>query len=107
MLDRVLNLLAACDGPGKSGLVLAGPDGVGKTLVAHAAADRFAAARPSAVTRWVVGTATDRIVPFGAFGRLVNIGETGRPAQLLRTALDSLTSDGGEQIGRASCRERV
>jgi hypothetical protein len=92
MLDRVA---AALDGPG---LVLAGPDGVGKTLVANAAADRFAAARPSAVTRRVVGTATERTVPFGAFGRLVNIAEAGRPAQLLRTAFDSLTSDGGERL---------
>jgi hypothetical protein len=92
MLDRVT---AALDGPGRFGLVLAGPDGIGKTLVARGAAERFAAAQPAAVVRWVVGTATERIVPFGAFARLVNIAETGRPAQLLRTALDSLTGDGG------------
>ncbi|MBV9722559.1 MAG: AAA family ATPase, partial [Mycobacterium sp.] len=98
MLDRVAAALA---GAGKSGLVLAGPDGVGKTLVARAASERFAAAQPSAVIRWVVATATERIVPFGAFGQLLEIpdtAETGRPAQLLRTALDALTGDAGELL---------
>jgi tetratricopeptide (TPR) repeat protein len=95
MLDRVATALAD---PETSGLVLAGPDGVGKTLVARAAAERFAEARPAATIRWVVGTATERVVPFGAFGRLVNITEMGRPAQLLRSALDSLTSDGAELL---------
>ncbi len=95
MLDRVATAL---DAPGRSGLVLAGPDGVGKTLIARGAAERFAAAQPSAVIRWVVGTATERMVPFGAFGRLVNITETGKPAQLLRAALDSLSGDGGELL---------
>ncbi len=94
--DTLLGQVAATlDGPQSSGAALVGADGVGKTLVARRVAEKFAAAAPSTVVRWVVGTATERIVPFGAFGRLVNIAETDRPAQLLRTAADSLTGDGG------------
>ena len=79
-------------------MVLVGADGVGKTLLARSAAERFAAAKPSTVMRRVVGTATGRIVPFGAFRALLDIAETGRPAELLRAAHESLTADGGELL---------
>ena len=82
-------------------MVLVGADGVGKTLLARSAAERFAAAKPSTVMRWVVGTATGRIVPFGAFRALLDIADTPRPAgppTLLRAAHDSLTADGGELL---------
>ncbi len=74
--------------------MLVGADGVGKTLLARAAVERFTVERPSTVVRWVVGTATERIVPFGAFGDLLQISDSGRPAELLRAAADALTSDG-------------
>jgi hypothetical protein len=81
-------------------VVLAGPDGVGKTLVARVAAQRFVAQQPTTVVRWVAGTAPERNLPFGAFGRLLeitDIAETDRPAALLRAAHESLTG-GGERL---------
>jgi hypothetical protein len=91
-------IAAALDNPQSSGVVLVGVDGAGKTLLARSAAERFAAAKPSTVMRRVVGTATGRIVPFGAFRALLDINETGRPAELLRAAHESLTADGGELL---------
>ena len=82
-------------------MALVGADGVGKTLVARRAAEKFAAAAPSTVVRWVVGTATERVIPFGAFRALLHnaeIADAGRPAELLRAAHDCLTGDGGEQL---------
>ncbi len=87
VLDQVA---AALD---RSGAVLVGADGVGKTLTARAAAERFTARRPSTV-RWVRGTPSLRMVPFGAFGRLLDVAEIGRPAALLRAAHDSLVAGG-------------
>ncbi len=81
--------------------MLVGADGIGKTLLARSVADRFATDRPSAIVRWVVGTAPERVVPFGAFGDLLQIRDvaaTGRPAELLRTAADALIGDGGELL---------
>jgi hypothetical protein len=91
-------IAAALDDPQSSGVVLVGVDGAGKTLLARSAVERFAAAKPSTVLRRVVGTATGRIVPFGAFRALLDINETGRPAELLRAAHESLTADGGELL---------
>jgi AAA domain-containing protein len=92
---------AALGSAQRSGAVLAGPDGVGKTLVARVAAERFVARQPSTVVRWVTGTAPERSLPFGAFGDLLataQISDTDRPASLLRAAHDSLTGDGGELL---------
>ena len=50
---------------------------------------------------WVVGTATERVIPFGAFRALLadaDITDAGRPAELLRAAQERLTGDGGEQL---------
>ena len=58
-------------------------------------AEAFAA--PTTVVRRVVGTATEKVVPFGAFRALLAdaaITETGRPAELLRAAQEHLTGDG-------------
>lgn len=77
----------------RCGAVLVGADGVGKTLAARRAAGDGA--------RWVVGTAAQRTVPFGAFGALLadaHIAGDGRPAELLRAAHDYLTGDGARQL---------
>ncbi|MBV9321928.1 MAG: AAA family ATPase [Mycobacterium sp.] len=87
MIRRVT---AALESPQVSGAVLVGPDGVGKTLLARVAAERFAAPDRPTVVRWVTGTPSARIVPFGAFGRLIRVAEIGRPAALLRAARQSL-----------------
>ncbi|MBO0865453.1 MAG: LuxR family transcriptional regulator, partial [Mycobacterium sp.] len=94
MLSRVA---AALDHADRSGALLVGPDGVGKTLLARTAAEKFAAQRTSTAVRWVRGTPSERMVPFGAFGRLVHSpvfeADIGRPAALLRAAHDSLLAD--------------
>jgi AAA domain len=100
--DTVLHEVATILGdPQCSGVALTGADGVGKTLVARHAAEAFAAAAPSTVVRWVVGTATERVIPFGAFRTLLadaDITETGRPPELLRAAHDYLTGDAAQQL---------
>lgn len=68
------------------GAVVLGPDGCGKSTLARVAAGRDG----GGVTRWVTGTPTERVVPFGAFGHLVDIAEVGKPAALLRAARASL-----------------
>lgn len=100
--EAVLNRVAAAlDGAQRSGVMLVGADGVGKTLAARVAAERFVAREPSTVVRWVVGTAPERRLPFGAFNRVLGaIGnaDTDRPAALLRAAHNSLTGDDGELL---------
>jgi hypothetical protein len=88
---------AALRHPQRSGAGLIGPDGVGKTLLASVAADRFAQQHPSTIVRWVRGTGSTRIVPFGALRRLVGLpasgADIGRPGELLRAARDTLTRE--------------
>lgn len=75
----------------KGGAVVLGPDGVGKSTVARLAAEEFCAEHPTTTTRWVIGTPAERVVPFGAFGHLIDIADVGKPAALLRAARTSLT----------------
>ena len=100
--DTLLHQVAAAlDGPQGSGVALIGADGVGKTLLARRAAETFSATAPSTVVRRVVGTATERVIPFGAFRALLadtDITEIARPAELLRTAQDYLTGAGAQQL---------
>ncbi len=88
-------LEAALDG---AGAVLIGPDGVGKTLLAHAAAEGFSRQHPATLVRWVSGTASDDIVPFGPFSHLVDIADIGKPAALLRAARESLRNADGDLL---------
>lgn len=75
----------------KGGAVVLGPDGVGKSTLARLAAEGFCAQHPATTTRWVIGTPAERVVPFGAFGHLIDIADIGKPAALLRAARISLT----------------
>lgn len=75
----------------KGGAVVLGPDGVGKSTLARLAAEEFCAQHPATTTRWVIGTPAERVVPFGAFGHLIDIADIGKPAALLRAARISLT----------------
>ncbi|CAJ1495238.1 AAA family ATPase [[Mycobacterium] kokjensenii] len=95
-LDRLTATLDA-DRP-RAGAVLLGPDGCGKSTLARSAADAHAARRPGTRIRWVIGTPTERDVPFGAFGHLVRIADIGKPAALLRAARDSLAEQGAELL---------
>jgi len=84
----------------RPGAVILGPDGIGKSTLARLAAEDFGGRHPRTLTRWVTGTPTERAVPFGAFGHLVEIADIGKPAALLRAARASLGgSDGqGDQL---------
>lgn len=75
------------DGP--SGIVLAGPAGVGKTRLAHEALRL--ADRRGTITKWAYGSESARAIPLGAFaGLLGDIGDD--PARLLPRAIGTLTA---------------
>ena len=78
------------------GAVVLGPDGCGKSTLARLAAEKLAQRHPATHIRWVTGTPTERVVPFGAFSHLVDIADIGKPAALLRAARASLSSDDRE-----------
>jgi hypothetical protein len=80
----------------RPGAVVLGPDGVGKSTLARLAAEHFASRHPTVLTRWVTGTPTERVVPFGAFSHLIDITELGKPAALLRAARASLGRDAAQ-----------
>jgi hypothetical protein len=82
-LEQIAELL---DATPTAGLALIGPDGVGKTTLAIAAAERLGRGDPVVV----IGTDARSSVPFGAFGALVEVTEVGKPAAMITSAMDSL-----------------
>jgi hypothetical protein len=93
-----LEQLDAALGDGaQRGAVVLGPDGVGKSTLARLAAEHFCSGHPSTFIRWVTGTPTERVVPFGAFSHVVDFSsfgaDIGKPAALLRAARASLSRD--------------
>ena len=82
-LEQIAELL---DRTPTAGLALIGPDGVGKTTLAIAAAERLGRGDPVVV----IGTDARSSVPFGAFGALVEVTEVGKPAAMITSAMDSL-----------------
>jgi hypothetical protein len=62
--------------------------------LARLAAEQFVGRHPTTITRWVTGTPTEKMVPFGAFSHLVDFSsfgaDIGKPAALLRAARASL-----------------
>lgn len=90
---RLLSILGDRE---RTGAILIGPDGAGKTTLARTVADEHLRRRPDGVARWVTGTPTERSIPLGAFSHLVSVTDVGKPAALLRAARESLhtnTSD--------------
>ncbi|MDT5134250.1 MAG: hypothetical protein QOE41_3561, partial [Mycobacterium sp.] len=82
----------------RAGAVLVGPVGVGKTQLADIAAERFTDANPSAQMARVVGTASSRTVPFGAFAHLIEVAGAGKTTELLRAARASLRRADGDEL---------
>lgn len=72
----------------RSGAVLIGPAGVGKTSLARTAAERFAGAYHR--VDWVTATAPMAAVPFAAVSRLIEVADTGKTADVLRSARETL-----------------
>ena len=72
----------------RSGAVLIGPAGVGKTTLARAAAARLGA--QFARVDWVIATAPAATVPFAAFSHLIDVPDIGKTAEVLRLARESL-----------------
>ncbi|KUI30754.1 AAA family ATPase [Mycobacterium sp. GA-2829] len=68
----------------RSGVVVIGPAGVGKTALLRAAAERLG---PAA---WVTATAGNADLPFGAFRHLIDIPAEGKTAAVVRAAREAL-----------------
>lgn len=84
------DVAAALDDRQHAGVVIRGIDGAGKTALARSAA--------SPAAHWVIGTAPEQAIPFGAFRALLagaDADDTARPAELLRVAQKKLA---GEQL---------
>jgi hypothetical protein len=96
--DALEALDVALGDTARPGAVVLGPDGVGKSTLARLAAEHFASRHPTVLTRWVTGTPTERVVPFGAFSHLIDITELGKPAALLRGARASLGRDAAQLL---------
>jgi hypothetical protein len=90
-------LVAALGDDERAGAALVGPVGVGKSQLADTAAERFAADNPSARIARIVGTASARIVPFGALAHLIDVADAGTATDLLRAARASLRHPEGTE----------
>lgn len=86
---------AAIADTGQRGIVLVGQAGVGKTVLAKAAAERFARRNPTSISHWISATASASRVPFGAFSHLVEMTGAGEPVAMLNQARASLCRGGG------------
>ncbi|MCV7423620.1 helix-turn-helix transcriptional regulator [Mycobacterium yunnanensis] len=87
---------AAIAAPRLSGVVVAGPAGVGKSRIVREAL-AVAAARGCA-TRWAVGTSSARSVPLGAFAEWAQPG-VAQPVQLVRGVIESLAGVPAQNSG--------
>ena len=81
-VDRVVEILEK----NPSGVALLGNEGVGKTTLAGQAAVRLGRGEPI----WVVGTAAQSSVPFGAFGPAIDAHDIGKPAAMIAHAAESI-----------------
>ena len=89
---------AAVTAGDRRGALLVGQAGVGKTVLARAAAERFTRRYPKATVHWISATASASRVPFGAFSHLVEVSGTGEPATLLTQARTALCPAGANVL---------
>jgi hypothetical protein len=75
----------------RSGAVLIGPDGVGKTSLARCAAEQHGA--DFRRVAWVTGTESAAGIPFAAVDHLIDVPVVGKTAEVLRAGREALGSD--------------
>ncbi|MET0900060.1 MAG: LuxR family transcriptional regulator [Mycobacterium sp.] len=80
---------AAISAPAVSGILICGPEGIGKSRIAREA--MAAATSHGCTTRWTAGTSSARAVPLGAFAAWAPSDVTDT-VQLLRGVTESLTA---------------
>ena len=80
------------------GAVLAGSAGVGKTVLARHAVDRFAQRHGGVSVHWRPAPRRRSQIPFGAFSHLVDVAGVGDSPTLLRSARASLLKRGGQGL---------
>lgn len=88
--DRVLDGLEAGLHE-RCGAALLGPAGVGKSSVARTAAEHLTADFRRVL--WITGTESAAAVPFAAVAHLIDIPSTGKTAEVMRAARESLGSE--------------
>lgn len=71
-----------------AGTVIIGPAGVGKTTLARAAVARLGALFDR--VDWVTATTPSAAIPFAALSHLIDVPDTGKTAEVLRTARETL-----------------
>ncbi len=87
-VDRVVELLQAGSA---TGVALIGNEGVGKTTLAAQSAERLGRGEPL----WAFGTMTRSMVPFGAFGPLLDVHDVGKPAEMISAAAEEILARAG------------
>ncbi len=87
-VDRVVDLLQS--GPA-TGVALIGNEGVGKTTLAAQSAERLGRGEPL----WAFGTMAQSMVPFGAFGPLLDVYDVGKPADMISAAAEAILTRAG------------
>jgi DNA-binding CsgD family transcriptional regulator len=87
--EEMRTIEAAISASGSAGILVCGPEGVGKSRVARDALS--AAASQGCEARWTVGASSARAIPLGAFTAWAPSGVTDT-VQLLRGVIESLTA---------------
>jgi len=87
--EEMRTIEAAISASGSAGILVCGPEGVGKSRVAREALS--AAASQGCEARWTVGASSARAIPLGAFTGWAPSGVTDT-VQLLQGVIESLTA---------------
>jgi DNA-binding CsgD family transcriptional regulator len=87
--EEMRTIEAAISASGSAGILVCGPEGVGKSRVARDALS--AAASQGCEARWTVGASSARAIPLGAFTAWAPSGVTDT-VQLLQGVIESLTA---------------
>jgi DNA-binding CsgD family transcriptional regulator/tetratricopeptide (TPR) repeat protein len=87
--EEMRTIVAAISEPGRAGILVSGPAGVGKSRIVREGLQSVAS--QGFEPRWAVGTMSARKLPLGAFAPWAGSASTDR-LQLVRGVIDSVTS---------------